>query len=225
MFKEENFSQENELNQLSKLYKKIITKEENLEKVDLIKRFFLPLRATINQGRFDFKLVEAWNSATNLLDLKMQDLLDKALQRGGVKDQNTPISGINTISNALHLIRPIQPLERKISQKNVIKAYIELMIHRRKKRTYSLEPERMGYEPITIEPISIEINKEKLLHKIRGLKKSVIDFKTLLVEKTWKEVLELLNILLHLAHEEKIKLHQENFPNGKIIITYQEGKN
>ncbi len=225
MFKEEDFPERNGINKLFDLYEKILAKRGALDKVDLIDQFFTPLRAEINEGRYDYKLVKAWSSATNLLDLKVQDLLSRALQKDSEKKQESPDTRIKTISNGLHLGRPIAPLPRKISKDQIMKAYIELMINRRKKRNYDVETERMGYEPVDIEPVSIEVNKEKILRKIQQFKTASIDFSSLLAEKTWQEVLEILNILLHLAHEQKIKLIQENFPDGKIIIINQEKMN
>ena len=225
MFKEEDFPKRNGINRLIDLYEKIITEKGALDEVNLIDQFFTPLRTEINEGRYDYKLVKAWNSATNLLDLKVQELFSRALQRDSQKEQESLDTRIKTISDGLHLGRPIAPLPRKISKDHIIKAYIELMINRRKKRNYDVEPERMGYNPVDIEPVSIEADKEKILRKIQQFKKASIDFRSLLAEKTWQEVLEILNILLHLAHEQKIKLFQENFPDGKIIIINQEKMN
>ena len=221
MFKEEDFSDRNGITKLIELYEKTITKGGKLEELDLIGRFFNPLRAEINQGRYDYRLVKAWQSATNLLDLKVQALLDKTLQKGSIKELEPSDSELD-----IYLTKSISPLARPISKVGITKAYVELMIQRKKRHAYNLEDiERMGYEPVDIEPVSIEVDKNKLIQKIKAHKKSSIDFVSLLEKRTWEEVIGILNILLHLAHEKKIKLHQDNFPEGKIIITYQGEEN
>ena len=53
MFKEEDFSDRNGITKLIELYEKTIAKGGKLEELDLIGRFFNPLRAEINQGRYD----------------------------------------------------------------------------------------------------------------------------------------------------------------------------
>jgi len=217
-----------ELNGITKilnLYQEALTKFSKIEELDLINLFFQPLRAKINQGRYDYKLVKAVYSATNLLDLKIQTLLDRTLQRKGFTKPSALDSKEEILSTSLILSRSIRPLARPLSLSNVTKAYVELMIHRKKRRAYDTEPEKMSYDPIEIQPISIEEDKETLLQKIKIYKKSSIELPKLLKVKTWREVTQILNILLHLAHEGKISLRQENFPTGKIFITYLEGKN
>ncbi|NVM54266.1 MAG: hypothetical protein HWN66_11240 [Candidatus Helarchaeota archaeon] len=225
MAEEDSNSNHNGINKILDLYQEALTKTSKLEDLDLINLFFHPLRATINEGRYDYKLIKAVYSATNLLDLKVQTLLDKTLQRKGFKKPLPLDSKETVLSTALSLSKSISPLARPLLPSNITKAYVELMIHRKKKRAYDSEPNRMSYDPVEIEPISIEEDKEKLLHKIRLLKKSSIELPKLLKEKTWEEVTRILNILLHLAHERKIKLYQEDFPTGKIIIIYEGGKN
>jgi hypothetical protein len=222
---EKKVTKKGEIKKLQDLYKRIMNQEEKLEELDLIGGFFTPLRAEINQGRYDYELVKVWHSATNLLDLKVQTLLNSALQKNGLQRWDPSDSGDETLSSSVFLSKAVQPLARPILLKDITKAYIELMIHRKKKRAYSSEPEMMGYDPQEIEPISIEVDKNKLLEKIMTLKESSIDLRSLLKEKTWEEVIAILNILLHLAHERKIKLHQINFPNGKIVISYVGNEN
>ncbi len=190
----------------------------------MIDRFFQPLRAEINQGRYDYNVVKAWSSATNLLDMKIKTLLDKALQKESLKEKESVNSDEDYLSNAVHLLKAVRPFARPLSKSDLIKAYIDLMVYRKKKRIYSSELERMDYAPVEIEPISIEIDKEKLLQKIKAWKMASFDLQSLLEKKTWQEVIELLNILVHLAQEGKIKLRQDNFPEGKIIITSREDK-
>lgn len=190
----------------------------------MIDRFFQPLRAEINQGRYDYNVVKAWSSATNLLDMKIKTLLDKALQKESLKEKESVNSDEDYLSNAVHLLKAVRPFARPLSKSDLIKAYTDLMVYRKKKRIYSSELERMDYVPVEIEPISIEIDKEKLLQKIKAWKMASLDLQSLLEKKTWQEVIELLNILVHLAQEGKIKLRQDNFPEGKIIITSREDK-
>ena len=157
----------------------------------------------------------------NLLDLKIQTLLDETLQRKGFKRLSPLESKETVLSSALNLSKPIRPPARPLLATNITNAYVELMIHRKKKREYGVEPSKMSYDPVEIEPISIAEDKEKLLQKIKIFKKSSIELPKLLKERTWGEVIKILNILLHLAHEGTVKLHQEDFPVGRIIITYR----
>ena len=199
--------------------------DNKLEELNLIERYFSPLRAEINQGRYDFNLIKAMYSAVNLLDLKIQLLLDMALQRESSRQPQSIDSKEELLSTSLNLARPICALERPITPDTLLKAYIELCIHRKKKRTYDIKPETMDYAPIEIEFISIEEDKEKLLEKLQQFKKASIELSSLLEKRSWQEVVNVLNILLHLAHEGKIKLHQKEFPKGKIMITYTGGQN
>ncbi len=223
MIQQKNSLSKGKIEDLFDRYKKIIEEEERLEDLDLISGFFNPLRAEINHGRFDYELVKVWYSATNLLDLKIQKLLSKALQQNGIKEPGKSESGEETLSKVVTFLKPIQKLAIPIFADNISNAFIELMIHRRRKQTLVFETEIMSYDPKEIEPISIEADKNKLLHQIKTLRQSTIDFNILLKEKRWEEAILILNILLHLAHERKIKLYQNNFPTGKIVISY-EGK-
>lgn len=225
MVEEDPNMNRNGIGEILELYQKVLASKGKIEDVDLISLFFQPLRIRINQGRYDYKLIKALFSATNLLDLKIQTLLDETLQRKRFKRPSSLESKETALSSALNLSKPIRPPARPLLATNITKAYVELMIHRKKKREYNLEPSKMSYDPIEIEPISIEEDKETLLQKIKFFKKASIELPKLLKEKTWGEVIKILNILLHLAHERKIKLYQENFPAGRIIITYEEGKN
>ncbi len=215
----------NGINEILDLYKEAIAKISSIEELDLINLFFQPLRTKINEGRYDYKLVKAVYSATNLLDLKIQTLLDRALKRKGFKEPSNLDSKENTLSATFNLSRPIQPLDRPLIADNIVSAYVELMIHRKKRGTYEIEPNKMSYDPVEIEPISITEDKDKLLQEIQLFKQASIELQKLLKVRTWQEVAKILTILLHLAHEGKIKLRQENFPNGKIIITYRGRKN
>jgi len=222
---EQKNSNKNGINELLMHYDKALLKNGKLEDLDLINRFFHPLRAEIQQGRYDYQLIKALYSATNLLDLKIQILLDRTLQRKDSREIKPLDTQEDLLSKVVNLSQPIRPLARPLFTKDITKAYVELMIYRKKKRIYNSEPKKMEYLPVEIEPISIEEDKEELLQRIQLYKKASIELSALLKVKTWQEVLNILNILLHLAHEGKIKLQQENFPLGKIIITYREGKN
>ncbi len=225
MTEEKNMTNQNEIAKLFELYDKVLANNSKLEDLNLIEKFFQPLRVILKQGRYDYDVVKAWLSASNLLDLKVQHLLDKTLQRKKVRGPDSSIDQDNLLSNAIVISRPIKPLAYPLSKESIVKAFVELMIHRRRKRAYDSKPERMNYIPKEIEPISIEIEKESLLQKIKKFRKASIDFSILLKERTWQEAIEILNILLHLAHERKIRLRQKNFPRGKIIITYLGDKN
>ena len=215
----------NGIGEILNIYQEALKNRRKIEDLDLINLFFHPLRIKIQQGRYDYKLVKAVHSATNLLELKIQNLLDKTLQRKEHKRPEIWDSKEAALSSALTLTKPIRPLVKPLLPENITKAYVELMIHRKNKRVYNSSPEKMAYDPIEIEPISLEEDKEKLLEMIRVLKKSSIALPKLMREKTWEEATRILSILLHLAHEGKIKLSQKDFPKGTIIISYGEGKN
>ncbi len=221
----EKRSKENGLSDILNIYQEALKRRRKIEDLDLINLFFNPLRATIKQGRYDYTIVKAVYSATNLLELKVQGLLDKTLQRKERRRPKIWDSKETALSNVLTLTKPIQSLSKPLLSNNITQAYVELMIHRKRTRVYNTEPDRMSYDPIEIEPISIEEDKDKLLETIRLLKRSSIELPKLMREKTWDEATRILSILLHLAHEGKIKLHQKNFPRGTIIITYEGGKN
>lgn len=224
MPEEQYKSKNNIVNEILSQYWAVI-RNSDIENLDLINLFFHPLREKLNEGQYDYNIVKAVFSATNLLDLKVQALLDKTLQKRR-KILDDPLENRDEIyADALTLVKPIQSLPKPLLPSDITKAYVELVVHKKKRRIYVGDPHRMSYDPIEIEPISIEEDKDKLLGQIKTLKNSSIDFPKLLTKRTWDEAVKILGILLHLAHEGKIKLHQENFPQGKILISYVEGKN
>jgi hypothetical protein len=84
-----------------------------------------------------------------------------------------------------------------------------------------------GVGEITIEAEVLDGKDVKLVPfivSVNGANMRLPDFTNLaalLKERTWAEVTKILNVLLHLAHEGKIKLSQTDFPAGPIIISYK----
>jgi len=216
---------DDDIKKITDTYQEYLEKGIKIEDLDLINLFFHPLRAQLSEGKYNYALVKTIYSATKLLDTKVQNLLDRVLQKKGIAKPESDIPIAEQFDNVLKLLRPIQPVSRPLLQMDIQRAFIELMIYRKKKRIYSVESKKMRYDPIEFERISMDDNKNELLEKIRRLKKTSINFVALLHERTWPEVTRILTILLHLAHEGKIKLHQNDFPNGEITISYREDKN
>ena len=219
--KEDKEVQDNGVKKILDTYQDTIALGTKIEDLDLIKLFFHPLRVKLNEGKYDYDVVKAVYSATKLLDAKIQNLLDKVLQKKGVEKTEPWNSSEEQLSQILRMIKPIQPVSRPLSLTDIKRAYVELMVHRKKKRVYNLESQKMRFDPIELERISINSDKTDLLDKIREFGKIRIDLAALLKERTWAEVTKILNVLLHLAHEGKIKLSQTDFPAGPIIISYK----
>jgi hypothetical protein len=216
---------DDEIKKITDTYQETLEKGIKIEDLDLINLFFHPLRVQLNEGKYNYELVKTVYSATKLLDTKVQNLLDRILQKKGIAKPESETPMDDHFSSILSLNRPIQPVSRPLIQTDIKRAFIELMVHRKKKRIYNVESKKMRYDPIELERISIDDNKAELLEKIRRFKKATINFAVLLQERTWPEVARILTILLHLAHEGRIKLHQDDFPTGEITISYREDKN
>lgn len=216
---------DDEIKKITDTYQETLEKGVKIEDLDLINIFFHPLRVQLNEGKYNYDVVKTIYSATKLLDTKVQNLLDRILQKKGIVKPESKTPTEEHFSNIVSLIRSIQPISRPLLQTDIKRAFIELLVHRKKKRIYSAETKKMRYDPVELERISIDDNKDELLKKIRHFKKASINFAALLQERTWPEVARILTILLHLAHEGKIKLHQNDFPTGEITISYREDKN
>lgn len=223
--KEDKEPKDSGVKKILETYQDSIAQGTKIEDLDLINLFFHPLRVKLSEGRYDYDVVKAVYSATKLLDTKIQNLLDSVLQKKSLENAETWTSSEDQLDQLLHMTKPIQPVPRPLSMTDIKRAYIELMVHRKKKRVYNLESQKMKFDPVELERISINNDKTELLNKIREFGEVSIDLAALLKERTWPEVTKILNILLHLAHEGKIKLFQKDFPTGTIIISYIGGAN
>jgi len=219
--KEDKEPKDNGVKKILETYQDTIEQGTKIEDLDLINLFFHPLRVKLSEGRYDYEVVKAVYSATKLLDTKIQNLLDSVLQKKSPEKMESWTSSEEQLFRILHMIKPIQPVPRPLSLTDIKRAYVELMVHRKKKRVYSSESKKMKFDPVELERISINSDKTELLDKIRELGKISVDLGALLKERTWTEVTKILTVLLHLAHEGKIKLFQKDFPTGPIIISYK----
>ncbi|MDD1779472.1 MAG: hypothetical protein LUQ65_15020 [Candidatus Helarchaeota archaeon] len=219
--KEDKEPQDNGVKNILESYQVTVAQGTKIEDLDLINLFFHPLRVKLSEGRYDYEVVKAVYSATKLLDTKIQNLLDSVLQKKGPEKLESWTSSEEQLFHILHMTKPIQPVPRPLSLTDIKRAYVELMVNRKKKRVYNLESKKMKFDPVELERISINSDKTELLDKIRELGKIHVDLAALLKVRTWAEVTKILNVLLHLAHEGKIKLFQEDFPVGPIIISYR----
>ncbi|MHA1266200.1 MAG: hypothetical protein ACTSRS_13285 [Candidatus Helarchaeota archaeon] len=225
MKKREAYRRRSKITDFLKRIQDPLIQGKDLEELDLVNLFFQPLQKKLKSGEYNLKIVRTLYSATGLLNLKVQELLDQTLQRNASREVAPTHSKEEVFSEAIVLARPIQPLAHPLLATDITKAYIELILHRKRKRTYQIEPRRMEYNPVEIEPVSIEEDKEDLLSQIKQYKRSSIELSKLLKVKSWQEVTRILSILLHLAHEGKIQLLQDNFPHGRIIIINKDERN
>ncbi|MFX1450107.1 MAG: hypothetical protein ACFFCM_04650, partial [Promethearchaeota archaeon] len=201
-------------NQIITAFQDALKGKTKLEDTDLLN--FLPeLRAEIQRGRYDFTSIKAFSLSSQVLDLKTRNLLGEFIINEAKPKQFLidKIHDEETIESIL--LYPINSFKDFILEKDIIKAYNELLKLRKNRPDYStLEKEEICVQKESeFEDVdSFEQDKYNLFLKLGKINKNIIDFNSL--QTNWEEAVTNLLYLVHLAQEGKIELEQK-FPKEK----------
>ncbi|MBD3230718.1 MAG: hypothetical protein GF329_21245 [Candidatus Lokiarchaeota archaeon] len=201
---------------------RVIRGEISLDELNMIISIYNPLKNELKKGRYDKMMVEVYSQSAEIINLKVQNLLKAALGRN-IDDEHKFYDKVvnlpeRDLSSSVDFYEHIPKFSIPLTEKYIIKSFIDLVVNRSQPRKYEKEVKEINFKPTQKQVKLIEKEIEALYDKLKSINKETIKFKDILENKSWDEASSKIILLSYLANQEKIKLFQKNFPDGEIFI-------
>ncbi|MHA1271545.1 MAG: hypothetical protein ACTSPY_17260 [Candidatus Helarchaeota archaeon] len=207
---------------------KALRGEISIDEMNVINSIYEPLKRELTKGRYNDLTVELYSQSAEILLRKINNLLESVIGKK-IKNNFEFYKSITNLSDdelakSIEFFQDIPDFPIPLTKNFLLKSFNDLVINRSTKKRYVKDTKLVTYFPKKEEIILVEEELNRLYERLKSINKKIIKYKELLKNSTWDEASSTLILLGYLAHQGKIDMKQDNFPNGEIYITLIDGE-